>query len=87
MPGLAGDEFAAGALPPVELDCLSEAEAGVALALLRGATTEAIAAERGSSASTVTNHIARIFAKFGVNSRNELASKLYSAEASAQKLA
>src|SRR5258708_30454888 len=54
-------------------DSLSEAEASVALATLRGDSNKAIARGRGTSVHTVANQISRIFAKLGVASRIELA--------------
>jgi DNA-binding NarL/FixJ family response regulator len=53
---------------------LTAAEREVTLAILRGAATEVIARERGTSRHTVANQIASIFEKLGVTSRVELAS-------------
>jgi DNA-binding CsgD family transcriptional regulator len=58
------------------LDALTAAEREVALALLRGATNRAIAAERGTALQTVANQIAALYAKLGVHSRAELAAAL-----------
>jgi DNA-binding NarL/FixJ family response regulator len=52
---------------------LTTAERNIALAILRGTSTETIAQERCTSARTVANQIAAIFEKVGVKSRIELA--------------
>lgn len=57
-------------------DLLSEAEADVARGILFGDSNKAIAARRGCSAKTVANHLAAIYAKLGVRSRDELAALL-----------
>lgn len=52
-------------------DVLSPAEREVALGMLKGMSTQDIAALRGISTSTVNNQIASIFEKTGINSRSE----------------
>jgi DNA-binding NarL/FixJ family response regulator len=59
---------------PSELTC---AESDVVLELLDGKSRAQIASKRRSSLRTVTNLLARVFEKLGVQSRIELASKLF----------
>lgn len=59
------------------LEPLTDAERAIALELVRGTTTDVIATERGTSASTVANQIGSIYDKLGVGSRGELAAALY----------
>jgi DNA-binding CsgD family transcriptional regulator len=59
-------------------ETLSRAEREVVAAVLRGRTNAEIAVERGSSARTVANLLARAFRKLGVCSRAELAARLAS---------
>ncbi len=56
------------ALPP----CLTRAEQGVVLEMLRGTCQRDIARARGTSPRTVANQVASIFRKLGVGSRIEL---------------
>jgi DNA-binding CsgD family transcriptional regulator len=76
---LAGTPLAVASLELLDekgLESLTAAEREVALALVRGATNAAIAAERGTALQTVANQIAALYAKLGVHSRAELASAL-----------
>lgn len=57
-------------------DTLTEAEAVVALLVLRGLSNRDIAFVRGTSTRTVANQLASIFAKLGVGSRVELTARL-----------
>jgi DNA-binding CsgD family transcriptional regulator len=59
--------------PPSEL---TDAEREVARRAAAGDSNVAIARARGSSHRTVANQLAAIFAKLGVRSRAELASRL-----------
>jgi DNA-binding NarL/FixJ family response regulator len=54
-------------------ECLTAAEREIVLAMLRGASNEAIARVRRTSIRTVANQIASIFVKLRVSSRIELA--------------
>jgi DNA-binding NarL/FixJ family response regulator len=75
------DEYLVIALPSPAWempDCLTGAEQAITALVLRGLTNEEIARERGTSAHTVANQIARIFAKLSVTSRIELAHRLAS---------
>lgn len=55
---------------------LSPAEEAVALLAARGRSNREIAALRGTSARTVANQLARVFAKLGVGSRAGLCALL-----------
>jgi len=54
------------------LDGLTPAEIDVCEGLLAGLSDSEIAAERGTSPSTIANQVASIFGKLGVHSRAEL---------------
>jgi DNA-binding CsgD family transcriptional regulator len=76
---LAGERVAVGAYPladPGRLAGLTEAERAVAVALARGATYAAIAADRDTAARTVANQVQAIYRKLGVGSRQELCAAL-----------
>jgi DNA-binding CsgD family transcriptional regulator len=60
-------------LPASAAPGLTRAEREVCEQLLLGASNAEIAAWRGTSARTVANQVASIFAKLGVSSRAELA--------------
>ncbi len=80
---IAGETLAVGAAPlldETQLARLSDSEQDVALDLLRGATTSAIAERRGSSLLTVDTQVKAIFAKLRVGSRIELAAQLAAPE-------
>ena len=51
---------------------LSQAEREVAILLVRGLSSRAVAARRGVALRTVSNQIASLYAKLGVGSRIEL---------------
>ncbi|HJL15113.1 MAG TPA: LuxR C-terminal-related transcriptional regulator [Sandaracinaceae bacterium LLY-WYZ-13_1] len=74
------EPFAVAALPALEalLDPLPPAERAVARLLLEGHTTRSIAARRGTHERTVANQVARIYRRFGVASRTELAARVLS---------
>lgn len=55
---------------------LTAAETEIALCILRGYSSKAIAAERGSKARTVANQIQSLFDKLGVDTRTEIAATL-----------
>jgi len=57
------------------LASLTPAELRIALAVLDGRSTAAIASELDRSPRTIANHIAAIFRKLGVGSRGELAAR------------
>lgn len=57
-------------------ECLTAAEREIVLAMLRGASNQAIARVRCTSIRTVANQIASIFVKLRVSSRIELAHRL-----------
>ncbi len=76
---LAGEPLAVASYELLDDKCLEVltcAEREIALSLLRGATNRAIATERGTSAQTVANQIAALYAKLGVHSRAELGAAL-----------
>ncbi len=58
---------------PARPSVLTEAESEVALAVARGLSNAAIAAERGAAVRTVANQVAAVMKKLGVSSRVELA--------------
>ena len=58
---------------------LTPSEREVATLILEGRDNPTIAALRGTSARTIANQVASIFAKLGVRSRAELAAKVYGA--------
>ena len=71
-----GEEFALISWP-VERAALADlpaAQAAVLAGLLDGLSNAEIAAERGTSARTVANQVAKLLRTFGVGSRVELAS-------------
>jgi DNA-binding CsgD family transcriptional regulator len=72
--GLTAVALAPGAR--VDLGALTAAEREVLAELLRGASNDAIAAQRNRSARTVANQVASVFAKLGVDSRRALQAKL-----------
>ena len=57
---------------------LTQREAEVTIEVLRGRTTGEIAAELVVSAHTVHDHLRKVFEKLGVNSRQQLATRLLS---------
>jgi DNA-binding CsgD family transcriptional regulator len=61
---------------PILPENLSPAEREILAAVLEGATYAEIARVRGTSARTVSNQVAALFAKLGVRSRVELAAWL-----------
>ncbi len=63
---------------PPPLDLLTTAEAEITLWLLSGRTNKAIASTRGSSVRTVTNQVAAIFRKLGVDCIGSLRRRLNS---------
>jgi DNA-binding NarL/FixJ family response regulator len=76
---LAGENIAIGVQPLADdhrFAALTEAERGVAIALMRGATYAVIASARGSTERTIANQAQAIYRKFGVRSRLELSSAL-----------
>jgi DNA-binding NarL/FixJ family response regulator len=67
-----------GAVPPAAntddaLATLSRREREVAELVAQGHTNKAIGAQLGLSPSTINNHLVRVFARLGINSRGELA--------------
>lgn len=66
-------------LEPQLPDTLSSSEREVILLALRGASNAEIAEERGTALQTVANQMRSAFQKLGVNSRGELAARLYGA--------
>jgi DNA-binding NarL/FixJ family response regulator len=79
---LCGERIAVGVqaeLPRERLGALTRAECDVACELARGATVAAIARRRGSSPYTVETQVKAVYAKLGVGSRVELASRLEAA--------
>jgi DNA-binding CsgD family transcriptional regulator len=68
----------AASIQPTRLDgaSLSDAEHEVALLVLRGCSNADIALRRRTSVRTVANLVQRVFRKFGVHSRTELALRL-----------
>lgn len=58
------------------LEALSGAEHAIAQCVLRGMSDKEIARERGTSPRTVANQLRRIYERFGVRSRAELAAAL-----------
>jgi DNA-binding NarL/FixJ family response regulator len=78
---LAGESYVVFSYPTPQWDLpdtLTAAERKVAHAVISGATNEEIASSRASSVRTVAHQVASIYAKMGVSSRAELASKLAS---------
>jgi DNA-binding NarL/FixJ family response regulator len=76
---LDGDEIAVlhfPVVPAADLTALSDAEGGVAIAIINGMSNEEIASVRGTSANTVAKQVASIFAKLGVGSRRELVARV-----------
>jgi DNA-binding NarL/FixJ family response regulator len=76
---LSGESLAVASyelLDEARLAPLTDAEREIALALLRGATNQAIADERGTALQTVANQIAQLYAKLNVHSRAELGAAL-----------
>jgi DNA-binding CsgD family transcriptional regulator len=71
-----GQELAVITLPArvqgVSLAGLSEAEREVVHAVVAGKSNVDIARSRGTSARTVANQLASIYAKLGISSRHEL---------------
>ncbi len=67
-------------LEPELPDALSATEREVVLLALRGASNAEIAAERGTALQTVANQLRSAFQKMDVNSRGELAAKVYGGE-------
>lgn len=67
-------------LTPILLESygLTKREADIVLMLARGLATKQIAAELSLSSHTVRDHVKAIFEKAGVNSRGELAARLFS---------
>ena len=65
-----------GVEPPRLPDTLTRAEQAVVRAIFDGASNAEIAGARGTSARTVANQIAAIFAKVGASSRAELVAVL-----------
>ena len=75
----AGEELAMGAallLDEQVLALLTDSEREIALDLVRGFTSTAIATRRGSSPLTVTSQVRSLYGKLGVGSRVELAARL-----------
>jgi len=73
-----GEEFGVITVPhpdPAVLEALTAAEWDVCELVLQGASNAEIARLRGVSVNTVTNQVATIFQKLGVNSRSELAAR------------
>ncbi len=64
-------------LEPTLPDALTRSEREVVLAALRGEGNAAIADARGCATQTVANQLRSAFKKMGVNSRAELAAKVY----------
>jgi DNA-binding NarL/FixJ family response regulator len=56
---------------------LSRAELEVALDAAAGLTNQAIAARRRRAVRTVANQLASVYRKLGINSRAELAARLF----------
>jgi DNA-binding NarL/FixJ family response regulator len=74
---LESDDFVIFALPLPELhlpEVLTDAEREVVVGVLEGKRNHEIAAERGTSPSTVVNQLAAAYKKLGVGSRWELIS-------------
>lgn len=61
--------------PEASVPNLTGAERQVVTLLIQGLGTKAIARERGVSLNTVSNQLASIYRKCGVNSREELLAK------------
>jgi DNA-binding NarL/FixJ family response regulator len=66
---------------PNALGPLTGAERAVAVAVLRGLSSEEIAQERGTAPRTIANQLAAIFRKLGIGSRAELAALVARASA------
>ncbi|MHB8417534.1 MAG: response regulator transcription factor [Myxococcales bacterium] len=66
------EELGAGAAP----GSVTPAEREVACLLCRGASNQAIAAQRGTSLRTVANQVSSLMRKLGVDSRVQLALRL-----------
>jgi DNA-binding CsgD family transcriptional regulator len=64
---------------PGPVGALTPQEVRIARLVARGATNRDVAAELFLSAKTVENHLTRIYAKLGVRSRTELASRVAAA--------
>jgi len=64
------------ALPPRAFDALTPRERQIAFLAAQGLTNRQIGAETGLSINTVSNHLKRVYAKLGVQSRTELAWRL-----------
>jgi DNA-binding NarL/FixJ family response regulator len=76
---LAGQPLLVGALPALDesrLASLSDAERAIAIAVVRGATSRAIAEGRCASDRTVANQLQSLYRKLGVHSRAQLAAAL-----------
>ena len=62
--------------PPRAIDALTPRERQIAFLAAQGLTNRQIGAETGLSINTVSNHLKRVYAKLGVQSRTELAWRL-----------
>ena len=67
------DLFVVEIWPTGPLDHLTEREKQVVLAVTQGKTFKEVGRELGVSASTVSNHLYRVYQKLSINSRSELA--------------
>jgi len=73
-------------LPALELpESLTPAEREVAMLLVRGLSSAAVAAQRGVALRTISNQIASLYAKVGVSSRIELVRALHEWSASSPR--
>lgn len=63
-------------LSPRAIDALTPREKQIAFLAAQGLTNRQIGAETGLSINTVSNHLKRVYAKLGVQSRTELAWRL-----------
>jgi DNA-binding NarL/FixJ family response regulator len=63
-------------LPPSAFNALTPREKQIAYLAAQGMTNRQIGAETGLSINTISNHLKRVYAKLGVQSRTELAWRL-----------
>jgi DNA-binding NarL/FixJ family response regulator len=63
-------------LPPSAFNALTPREKQIAYLAAQGLTNRQISAETGLSINTISNHLKRVYAKLGVQSRTELAWRL-----------
>jgi DNA-binding NarL/FixJ family response regulator len=63
-------------VPPSAFAALTPREKQIAYLAAQGLTNRQISAETGLSVNTISNHLKRVYAKLGVQSRTELAWRL-----------